>query len=191
VTIAITRPTLRRVEHWLRMGTHVALLRGINVGGRNVVPMAELRTALAELGLENVRTLIQSGNVVFESSSKAGLAERIAGAVDDAFGVRPGVVLRTPAELEDVVRSSPFADTAKLHVVFLEKAPRAAAARALDPDRSPPDAFALVRRDLYVHLPSGAGRTKLTIGYVERTLGVRGTQRNWKTVLGLVALARE
>lgn len=173
------------------MSTYVALLRGINVGGRNVVPMAELRAELEEtLALEDVRTLIQSGNIVFRSSSKARLAERIADAVDGAFGVRPGVVLRTPAELEAVAGASPFPDTPKVHVVFLERAPTPKATASLDPERSPPDAFALVGRDLYLHLPNGAGRTKLTIDYLERTLGVRGTQRNWNTVLRLVALAR-
>lgn len=173
------------------MSTFVALLRGINVGGRNVVPMAELRAVLEdELALEDVRTLIQSGNVVFRCSRKARLAERIADAVDAAFGVRPGVVLRTPAELEAVAGGSPFRDTAKVHVVFLEKAPTSKAAAELDPERSPPDAFALSGRDLYLHLPNGAGRTRLTIDYLERTLGVRGTQRNWNTVLKLLALAR-
>jgi uncharacterized protein (DUF1697 family) len=172
--------------------THVALLRGINVGGRNRVPMAELRAVLEAVGLEDVRTLIQSGNVVFRSDAhESTLAARIEDAIADAFGVRPTVVLRTPAELETVAGASPFADSASVHVVFLEAAPERAAAKALDPDRSPPDAFGLVGRDLYLHLPNGAGRTKLTLDYLERTLGVRGTQRNWATVLKLLALARD
>lgn len=174
------------------MHTFVALLRGINVGGRNAVPMAALRTALTELGLDDVRTYIQSGNVVFRTSADPGrLARAIEGAIDDAFAVRPTVILRTPPELESLQTSSPFQDTAKVHIVFLEVAPESAAAAALDPDRSPPDAFALVGRELYLHLPNGAGRTKLTLDYVERTLGVRGTQRNWNTLLKLLALARD
>ena len=93
-----------------------------------------------------------------------------------------------------VVESNPFlsagADASKLHVVFLERKPAAVDAKRLDPDRSPPDAFELVGRELYLHLPNGAGRSKLGIDYVERVLRVRATQRNWNTVLKLLALTR-
>jgi uncharacterized protein (DUF1697 family) len=184
------------VEDWVAemsaRRTLVALLRGINVGGRAKVPMAGLRAVLEEVGLEDVTTYIQSGNVVFRSRvSVASLPGRIEDAIADSFGVRPAVLLRTPAELEAVVDESPFSDTAKVHVVFLERKPTAASARRLDPGRSPSDAFELVGRELYLHLPNGAGRTKLGIDYVERVLGVRATQRNWNTVLKLLALSRE
>jgi uncharacterized protein (DUF1697 family) len=170
----------------------VALLRGINVGGRNSIPMAGLRSALEELGLEDVMTYIQSGNVLFRSRTPVRtLPARIEEAIADAYGVRPAVVLRTPAELQRVVDSTPFTDSAKAHVVFLDRKPTAAAAARLDPDRSPGDVFDLVGRELYLHLGNGAGRTKLTGDYLERTLGVRGTQRNWNTVVKLLALARE
>jgi uncharacterized protein (DUF1697 family) len=172
--------------------TLVALLRGINVGGRNSVPMAGLRSVLEELGLEEVTTYIQSGNVLFRSQAPVkSLPARMEDAISDAFGVRPAVLLRTPAELAKVADSNPFADTAKVHVVFLDRKPAAKHAARLDPDRSPPDAFELVGRELYLHLPTGAGRTKLTGDYLERTLGVRGTQRNWNTVVKLLELARE
>src|SRR5262245_31349362 len=171
----------------------VALLRGINVGGRNSVPMAGLRSLLQDkLGLEDVTTYIQSGNVLFRSRTPVKtLPGRIEDAIADAYGVRPTVVLRTPAELETIVESIPFTDTAKAHVVFLERKPTATAAARLDPDRSPGDAFELVGRELYLHLGNGAGRTRLTGDYLERTLGVRGTQRNWNTVVKLLPLARE
>jgi uncharacterized protein (DUF1697 family) len=171
----------------------IALLRGINVGGRNSVPMAGLRALLEEqLGLEDVSTYIQSGNVLFRSSAPAKtLPARIEAAIATAYDVRPAVVLRTPAELQKVVDSTPFTDTAKAHVVFLDRKPAAAAAARLDPDRSPGDAFVLVGRELYLQLGNGAGRTKLTGDYLERTHGVRGTQRNWNTVVKLLALARD
>jgi uncharacterized protein (DUF1697 family) len=154
--------------------------------------MAELRSVLDALGLEDVTTYIQSGNVVFRTPEPSRVVVgRIEEAIADAFGVRPAVLIRTTAELATVVGSAPFADTAKLHVVFLERKPAARDAVRLDPDRSPHDAFELVGRELYLHLPNGAGRTKLTIDYLERTLGVRGTQRNWNTVLKLLALTRE
>ncbi len=175
--------------------TLVALVRGINVGGRNSVPMAELRSVLEALGLEDVTTYIQSGNVVFRSRAAVKtLPASMEDAIADAFGVRPTVLLRTPAELMAVVESNSFlsagADASKLHVVFLERKPAAVDAKRLDPDRSPPDAFELVGRELYLHLPNGAGRSKLGIDYVERVLRVRATQRNWNTVLKLLALTR-
>jgi uncharacterized protein (DUF1697 family) len=174
-----------------RPRTYVALLRGINVGGRNRVGMAELRPVLEKRGLEEVTTYIQSGNVVFRATAGAKtLGRRIEDAVEEAFGLRPAVILRTPVELAAVASSCPFADTSGVHVVFLESTPDPAAAAALDLDRSPPDTCALLERELYFHLPHGAGRTKLTLDYVERVLGVRGTQRNWKTVLKLLELAR-
>jgi uncharacterized protein (DUF1697 family) len=154
--------------------------------------MAELRSVLDALGLEDVTTYIQSGNVVFRTPEPPRVvAARMEEAIADAFGVRPAVLIRTTAELTTVVGSAPFTDTAKLHVVFLERTPATRDAARLDPDRSPHDAFELVGRELYLHLPNGAGRTKLTIDYLERTLGVRGTQRNWNTVLKLLALTRE
>ena len=172
--------------------TLVALLRGVNVGGRNNVPMARLRSVLEEVGLEEVTTYIQSGNVLFRSQAAAkSLPAQIEDAIADAFGVRPAVLLRTPAELQRVVDANPFLDTSKLHVVFLERKPGAKHTARLDPDRSPGDAFELVGRELYLHLGNGAGRTKLTGDYLERTLGVRGTQRNWNTVVKLLALTRE
>jgi uncharacterized protein (DUF1697 family) len=188
------------VEDWAagmsESRTLIALLRGVNVGGRNSVPMADLRSVLETTGLEDVRTYIQSGNVVFRSRVPGKtLAAQMEDAIADAFGVRPAVLLRTPVQLDAVVDSNPFlaagADTTKLHVVFLERRPAAKDAGRLDPDRSPPDAFALVGLELYLHLPNGAGRSRLGIDYVERTLGVRATQRNWNTVLRLLALARE
>ncbi len=184
------------MEDWVagmsERSTLVALLRGINVGGRNSVPMADLRSVLETLGLEDVTTYIQSGNVVFRSydSAKA-IASRMEKAIEDAFGLRPAVLIRTTAELAKIVESSPFADTAKVHVVFLDRKPAAQDAARLDPGRSPPDSFELVGRELYLLLPNGAGRSKLSVDYLERTLGVRATQRNWNTVLKLLALTRE
>lgn len=175
--------------------TFVALLRGINVGGRKTVPMAELRSALAGIGLEGVATYIQSGNVVFRAPSRdaKSLAGTIESSIDETFGVSARVVLRTRDELAAVTEGSPFvergADPAKLHVVFLERRPDASAVAELDPGRSPPDELEPRGREIYLHLPNGMGRTKLSVDYFERRLGVAATARNWKTVLKLVELA--
>jgi uncharacterized protein (DUF1697 family) len=169
--------------------TYAALLRGINVGGARSVPMAELTKVFCELGHEDVRTYIQSGNVVFTSPK----AERVVttdlvAAIEKRFGLAVTVMLRSHRELAAVEAANPFADVSGVHVVFLERAPSAKATASLDPDRSPGDAFALAGRELYLRLPTGAGRTKLTLGYLEKQLGVAGTQRNWNTLLKLIAL---
>ena len=175
--------------------TFLALLRGVNLAGRNRVSMPELRSALESLGLEDVVTYIQSGNVVFRSGSAGGrqkLPAAIEGAIAERFGIDVIVMLRTPAELAKVAAGNPFlhggADPARLHVVFLSGKPAANAAAQLDPERSPPDEFRLEGREVYLHLPNGYGRSKLTVDYFERALGVAGTARNWRTVTKLVAL---
>jgi uncharacterized protein (DUF1697 family) len=173
--------------------TYVALLRGVNVGGSRKLPMKELAALLGSLGLEDVVTYIQSGNAVFRAPAggRAELGRRIERAIEQAVGLDVTVVLRTPAELAKVLESNPFgADVAKLHVVFLGARPTKAAAARLDPERSPPDEFRLVGAEIYVRFPGGSGRSKLSNDYFERTLGVRATMRNWRTVTKLLELAR-
>jgi uncharacterized protein (DUF1697 family) len=177
------------------MSTFVALLRGINVGGRNRIPMAELKAVFSRLGHDDVATYLQSGNVVFRSST--GASEIAAAAEEEvakAFGVRPTVLLRTPAELRKVAESNPYlqdeADLTKLLVVFLDGRPAAKAKARLDPERSLPDRFSVEGREIYLHLPNGFGRSKLTIDYFERVLEVRATARNWKTLTKLVELTQ-
>jgi len=177
------------------VATLIALLRGVNVGGKVKVPMAELRSLLSGLGLEQVATYIQSGNVVFHTGSGAKqVAGRIERAIAEAFGVDVTVLIRTPAQLRTIAEHNPFLaderNPAKLHVVFLRDRPAAGASSRLDPERSPPDRFHLRGRELYLHLPSGAARSKLTNDYLERRLGVRATARNWKTVVKLIELTR-
>ncbi len=178
-----------------RAKTFVALLRGINVGGRTLLRMAELRELCEGLGFEDVETYIQSGNVIFDSriADPAKVAASIEKRIARDFDLRPAVIVRTPAELAKVVGGSPFlpgADEAKLHVVFLDRAPAKGAAAGIDLERSPGDDAVLRGREFYLHLPNGAGRSKLTLDYLERVLGVRGTQRNWKSVLALVERSR-
>lgn len=174
---------------------HVALLRGVNVGGKNKLPMKELAAMFAETGCGEVRTYIQSGNVVFRAGEA--LARRvpvgIAGAISERFGLQVPVVTRTVDEMRAVVRHNPFlragADANTLHVAFLAERPSPARVAALDPDRSPPDQFAVRGRDVYLHLPNGGARSKLTSAYFDARLATVSTVRNWRTVLALLALA--
>lgn len=175
---------------------HIALLRGINVGGKHRLPMKDLTEIFREAGCTEVRTYIQSGNVVFQAEN--GLAGRIpelvAEAISDRFGFTAPVVMRTVAELEDVAGSNPFlehgADPKALHVVFLVDRPTEAQVAELDPERSPPDEFVVRGREIYLHCPKGVARSKLTAPYFDATLGTTGTQRNWRTVRKLLELAK-
>ena len=177
------------------MTVFVVLLRAVNLGGTNRIPMAELRAALGARGFEDVSTILASGNVLLRSTEpERVVAEEVGDTIEESFGVRVPVVVRSGGELASVVGRNPFLttgvdrDPATLHVAFLSEQPAAAAAATLDPDRSPPDAFAVDGREVYLSYPNGAGRSRLTLDYLERLLGVGGTVRNWRTVQRLSAL---
>ena len=176
-------------------GVYIALLRAINVGGTKKLLMAELRAMFEGVGCTDVRTYIQSGNVVFRA--EPALAARIPGLIEANIATTKGfqvpVVTRTAAELDAAVRGNPFlaagADPAQLHVGFLAEAPSAARIAELDPDRSPRDAFEVRGREVYLHFPNGTARSKLTVDYFDRVLGTTVTIRNWRTVGKLVDMA--
>ena len=176
-------------------GSYVALLRGVNVGGRNKLPMRELAAMFVEAGCEDVRTYIQSGNVVFRADPSVadGLTARITAAVAAGRGYQIPVAIRTAADLAGVVHGNPFlaagADPSKLHVGFLAETPDPARVATLDPDRSPPDAFEVRGSEVYLHFPNGVARSKLTNVYFDRTLGTVSTVRNWRTVCKLQEMA--
>jgi uncharacterized protein (DUF1697 family) len=177
------------------MTRYIAFLRAVNVGGKNRLSMAELRNALTADGLEHVSTVLQSGNVLFHSAEPEHAAAATVGdTIEKAFGMHIGIVVRAAAELTAIADRNPFLatgktlDPARLHVAFLSDRPAAAAVAMLDPDRSPPDAFVVDGREVYLSYPNGSGRTRLTLDYLERRLKVRGTARNWRTVERLAAL---
>jgi uncharacterized protein (DUF1697 family) len=177
-------------------GVHVALLRGVNVGGKNSVPMKRLVALCFDAGCRDVQTYIQSGNIVFRATDA--IAHRIPSLIGkellSRLGLRIPVVMRTSAELGAVARSNPFleagVDAERVHVAFLADRPSTAQMASLDPDRSPPDAFAVRGREIYLHCPNGLARTKLTNGYFDSRLGTTSTVRNWHTVLKLLELTR-
>jgi uncharacterized protein (DUF1697 family) len=170
------------------MPTYAALLRGINVGGHNKVPMIQLKAVIESLGHTDVTTYIQSGNVVFTSRKNVTPAA-LGRAIKDEFGFDITVVLRTSSELQRVVTDNPFAraDLKTVHVGFMASKPSAVAVRALDADQFAPEEFAIKGSNLYLHLPNGMGRTKLP-AYLDRKLKVPTTVRNWNTVLKLLEL---
>jgi uncharacterized protein (DUF1697 family) len=178
-------------------GTFVALLRGINVGGKNKLPMKDLVAMFERAGCVTTRHYIQSGNVVF--AAPPALAAKIPAVVEAAiakgFGLRVPVVVRSEKELRAVAAGNPFLDAGvdadALHVMFLADAPSRAAIASLDPDRSPPDRFVVKGREIYLACPNGIGRTKLGNAWFDAKLGTTSTARNWRTVLKLVAMCDE
>ena len=178
------------------MTTFIALLRAVNVGGRSV-PMAGLRTLLADLGCANPRTLLQSGNAVFTMAGRTAetvLERKLEAEAQRRFGMAIPFLLRTAAEWDAIVARNPFRDAAKndpghLLLMALKGAPAAAAVKALRDGYQGPESIAVVGRDMYLVYPEGVGRSKLTNALIERKLGFAGTGRNWNTVLKLAALA--
>ncbi len=171
----------------------VALLRAVNLGARNKVPMAHLREALEAGGLQDVSTYIASGNVLFRSraSDRKRLARRIERVIREELGVDTVVALRTGVDLEALLDAHPFGkDTSKSSVTFLVEEPAAAAARALRQHDVAPDRIELRGADVLLHLPNGIQGAQLAGAALERLAGVQGTNRNWRTVAKLAELAQ-
>jgi uncharacterized protein (DUF1697 family) len=171
---------------------YVALLRGINVGGRTKIPMAELRDTCSAAGCDDVVTYIQSGNVVLRSRLGAErLRAALEGAIADRFGFRPAVMIRTGAEMAGVVAGNPYAgrDPAPVHVGFLHAGPDPAAGKCLAAIDCAPEALTVLGRELYLYLPGGMGRAQLPVR-VDRCLRpAEVTVRNWRTVTKLAELS--
>lgn len=171
---------------------HVALLRGINVGGKHKLPMTQLVALFEAEGCTRVETLIQSGNVVFAATAKlaATLPRSLPRALQAHCGFDVPVVLRTAAEFRAAAAEHPLAakdvDAKSLHVAFLRDPPTAAARAKLDPDRSPGDAFVVKGREVYLALGNGVAKTKLTNAWLDRELDTVSTLRNWATIGKLV-----
>jgi uncharacterized protein (DUF1697 family) len=175
--------------------THVALLRGINVGGRNTLPMARLVEIFETAGCDHVRTYIQSGNVVFRApvSRAHSVPAAVTATLATDLGLDIPIVTRTAAALEQIVGANPFVkageDLAVLHVGFLVDRPATGRLASFDPDRSPPDECVVHGRELYLRCPNGLSRTKFTTAYLDRSLGTITTIRNWRTTKKLLEMA--
>lgn len=180
------------------MSVQVALLRGINVGGNNKIAMPALSAMFTALGHTEVRTYIQSGNVIFrprpgiDNSDLSGIgASELEEAVQRTFNLSIRVVTRTGDELREVLAHNPFpaAEPERLMVVMLRDVPGPDAIARLDPERSPPDRFVVRGREIYAYCPNTFARTKLTLDWFERRLGTVGTARNWRTIGVLAEMA--
>ena len=176
----------------------IALIRGINVGGHMPVSMSDLRDLLAQLGMKGARSLLQSGNLIFRSDGQANAALETAleTEAEKRLGIRADFLIRSAKEWKGVVARNPFRkeaerDPSHLVVMFLKSAVKPKDVKALQAAIAGPEIVRADGRHLYIVYPDGIGRSRLTNALIEKKLGLRGTARNWNTVLKLSALVDE
>jgi uncharacterized protein (DUF1697 family) len=180
------------------MPTYISMLRGINVGGNKRIKMDDLRKSFEGLGFEQVKTYIQSGNVVFRAgkASPVALGKKVEAMIVSDFGFSASVIVRTAAELGEAIAANPFLtqrgiDHEKLHVVFLSDFPTVAALKKLSEFTVAPDQSQCVGKEIFLYLPNGFSASSLWKVPWEKALAVATTTRNWKTVNGLHALCQD
>ena len=171
------------------MPVYVALLRGINLGGHKKIKMDELRASLAAMGFNEVKTYIQSGNVVFKAatSSDKALSKKIEATILSKFGHSVSVIIRTADEIQQVIANNPFLkqadiDQTKLHVMFLREPPAQPALTQLQTLVLKPDQFRSLGKELYFYLPNGVAESAVMKKPIDRVLAIPTTMRNWRTV---------
>lgn len=177
------------------MKTYILLLRGINVGGRNALPMKELIALLEDLGCRNVRTYIQSGNVVVQTSKNASnLSKQVRAKVKEHHGFEPCVLILDMQDFERAIAANPFpeakSDPTGLHFGFLDSMPSKPDLKKLEDLKMKSERFQLIDKVFYLHAPDGVGRSKLAANS-ERLLGSSMTDRNWRTVSKLRDIVEE
>ena len=176
------------------MNTFIALFRGINVGGKNILPMKELIAILEDLELSKVQTYIQSGNVIFQAAieNTQELARKIEAAVCNSYEFTPKVLVLSIQEFRKAIASNPFPESESepksLHLFFLESASANPDVKRLKSLQSESESFKLIDTFFYLHAPMGTGRSKLAAN-VEKALGVTVTARNWRSVSAVLSLA--
>ena len=183
----------------LVMKKYISMLRGINVSGQKKVKMADLKTLYESLELFHVKTYIQSGNVIFESSTSEDreLKTTIEKKIEKIFGFSVSVFIRSKDEFENIINRNPFVgqesieDDTKLLVTFLSDTPSESIENTIQQFAKKPEALVIRGREIYLHCPNGYGISKLSNNFLERKLGVAATTRNWKTVKRLYELSKE
>jgi uncharacterized protein (DUF1697 family) len=178
------------------MAIHIGLLRAVNLAGHNKVAMGDLRELLTRLGMQDTRTLLQSGNVVFRSDggSTTELEHLLEDATEERLGFRTDFFVRTATEWKAIIASNPFPKEAELApnhllVVLLKESPDRSAVAALQKAITGREVLRATGRQAYIVYPDGIGRSRLTTALIEKKLGTRGTARNWNTVVKLGILA--
>ncbi len=175
----------------------IALLRGINVSGRKIAPMTDVKKAFESLSFENVRTYAQSGNVIFDCrrAEKAKMAACVEEKLRETFGFSTNVLIRTQRELETIIENNPLVDSAgvrhdKLYVTFLSDRPDETVASTLDIKPGQGEKFVIVGTEVYLYCPNGYARTRLNNAMFETKLRTVATTRNWKTINKLLVISK-
>jgi len=179
----------------MRKNQKIALLRGINVGGKNKLKMADLKDSLHRVGLLDVRTYIQSGNICFGSAdAPTKLEAEIKNVIRDDFGYDVPVLVMSQSFFEKVIADSPYCengaplhDVKELHVTLLATKPTAKSIARFD-EISIADDYRIIKDVIYLRCPDGYSKTKMTNGFIEKKLGTQATTRNWKTICKLAAM---
>ena len=178
------------------MKTWIILIRGINVGGNNIVPMQKLREILEQAGYTNVRTYIQTGNVVFDSeiTTKAAICKAVGNCMEAGFGFRPRILALSANKLKNIIKDNPFpkaVETPKfLHVFFLARPAENADLAVLETVKAHNERFYISKDAAYLHLPDGVWKSKLA-AKLEACLGVEATARNWRSVGKILDLVQK
>jgi uncharacterized protein (DUF1697 family) len=180
------------------MPTFICLLRSVNVLGKNMIRMPELAGAFRKAGFKDVRTYIQSGNIIFEAGEESYdlLPGRIMDLITKQFSLTIQALVVTPQELAEIISQNPFVekpgiDLTKLHVTFIDRDADPVKAGKLLSYIYPPDEIITGKRAVYVHCPEGYGRTKYNNTFIEKKLGANATTRNWNTCLRILEMSRE
>ncbi|PYT45658.1 MAG: hypothetical protein DMG47_07660 [Acidobacteria bacterium] len=180
------------------MAVIISMLRAVNVGGHNKIKMDALRALYESLKLRDAQTYVQSGNVIFRSDERdiARIAKRIEEGIERKFGFRPAVILRTAAEMREVIARSPFAkrhgiEPGKLVVSFLAGDPGEEAREKVRQIKCDPEELRIEGRELYIYFPNGQGRSKLSGAALEKMLKTQGTGRNWSSVTKMLEMAEK
>jgi uncharacterized protein (DUF1697 family) len=180
------------------MAVIISMLRGVNVGGHNKVKMAALRALYESLGLRDAQTYVQSGNVIFRTGERdlIRLARRIEKAIEQSFGFHSDVIVRTSAELREVMAKNPFAtrrgiEPGKLLIIFLASDPSRDARDKVRTIKADPEELSIDGRELYIYFPTGIGKSKLPVPAILKTLETSGTGRNWTSVTKMLEIAEK
>lgn len=181
---------------WLKGKTVLlSLLRGINVGGHKKVKMSDVAQLYGSLGFTDVRTYVQSGNVVFSTQHEDAtrVAKQIEKGLKDALGLNVTVFVRTTSELTDVVEQNPFKknEPIRVHVTFLSTQPHDVPTDRIEAAKADGELLSVHNREVYLFLPDGQGKTKLSNSFFEKVLNVRATTRNWNTVTALLNMTKQ
>jgi uncharacterized protein (DUF1697 family) len=179
------------------MTIYISILRGINVSGQKKILMADLKSLYEGLGLKNITTYIQSGNVIFQADKKTSpsiLIEKISAAILKRYGFHVPIIIRSKEEMQHILIANPFLtnkkiNIEKLHITFLSDIPEEELVEKIKSTDYTPDQFYILEKEVYIHCPESYGETKLSNTFFEKKLNVTATTRNWNTFNKLTELA--